>query len=132
MSYKAFVQKMIEHNKTLKQELENPFYGMLLALSENLIKISQVAYEAINLELSKKLLQSKWDEMIRILEEIEETFGWVIDQPYEKLVMKHIFESFEQSLADLDDLIEDINEEFDNNEKVIPYVEAWDIGFFFE
>ncbi len=132
MSYKAFVQKMIEHNKTLKQELENPFYGMLLALSENLIKISQVAYEAINLELSKKLLQSKWDEMIRILEEIEETFGWVIDQPYEKLVMKHIFESFEQSLADLDDLIEDINEEIDNNEKVIPYVEAWDIGFFFE
>ena len=132
MSYKAFVQKMIEHNMTIKQEQENPFYEMLFALSENLIKISQVAYEAINAGRSKKLLQSKWDEMIRILDEIEETFGWVIDQPYEKLVMKHIFESLEQSLADLDDLIEDINEELDNKEKVIPYVEAWDIGFFFE
>ena len=132
MSYKAFVQKMIEHNMTIKQEQENPFYEMLLALSENLIKISQVAYEAINAGRSKKLLQSKWDEMIRILDEIEETFEWIVDQPYESLVMKHIFESLEQSLADLDDLIEDINEELENKEKVIPYVEAWDIGFFFE
>lgn len=132
MSYKAFVQKMIEHNMTIKQEQENPFYEMLFALSENLIKISQVAYEAINAGRSKKLLQSKWDEMIRILDEIEETFEWIVDQPYESLVMKHIFESLEQSLADLDDLIEDINEELENKEKVIPYVEAWDIGFFFE
>ena len=132
VSYKAFVQKMIEHSNTLKQGIKNPLYEMLFALCENLIKISQMTYEAINVDGNNKLLQNKWEEMIRILEEIEDIFEGILEQAYEKLVMRHVFESLEQCLADFDDLIEDINEELDDKEKVIPYVEAWDIGFFFE
>ena len=132
MNYTVFVQKMTEHNKVLQQALSQPFYKMLLALSQNLIAISQLTCEIIETDIQQGFLQDEGEELLVLLEEVEEAFQWILDQPLEKLVLKRVFEILEQPLADLDDVIEDINEYLEEQGKVIPYVENWDVGFFFE
>ena len=123
MKYTTFTQRMEEHNEVLRKKGNSPFYSMLLALSENLIMVTKVIGEMVGTEIKVSSLEK---------EAIEETFAIILEKAFEDLIMKQVYEDLDPLLATLDDLIEDLNEYGETKGRAIPYIEAWDIGFFYE
>ena len=132
MNYTTFTQRMEEHNEVLRKKGNSPFYSMLLALSENLIMVTKVIGEMVGTEIKVSSLEKEAREVEVVLEEIEETFAIILEKAFEDLIMKQVYEDLDPLLATLDDLIEDLNEYGETKGRAIPYIEAWDIGFFYE
>ncbi len=132
MKYTTFNQRMEKHNEVLRKQESHPFYNMLLALSENLIEVTKAIGEMVGTDIKVSSLEDEAAEIEGVLEEIEDTFAAILEQPFEDLVMKQVYEVLDPLLAALDDLIEDLNEYGEVKGKAIPYIEAWDIGFFYE
>lgn len=132
MKYTTFNQKMEEHNDVLRKKEDHSFYKMLLALSENLIEVTKAIGDIVGTDIKVASLQYEAEEVETVLGEIEETYAAILNQPYESLVMKKVYEALEPLVAAVDDLIEDLNEYGETKGKTVPYIEAWDIGFFYE
>lgn len=67
-----------------------------------------------------------------IIEEIMDSLESFIEMPYKLLISKKCYESFDELIADFEDWIENTNEFIEDNEKILPYMESWNIGLFFE
>lgn len=132
MRYATFNQRMQEHNEILRRQEDLPFYSMLLALSENLIMVTKTIEEMVGTDIKVSSLEKEAEEVEIVLEEIEETFATILEQAFGDLVMKQVYEVLDPLLATLDDLIEDLNEYGETKGKALPYIEAWDVGFFYE
>lgn len=132
MKYTTFNQRMEKHNEVLRKQEDHSFYQMLLALSENLIEVTKAIGDIVGTDIKVASLQYEAEEVEEVLGEIEETYAAILNQPYESLVMKKVYEALEPLVAAVDDLIEDLNEYGETKGKTVPYIEAWDIGFFYE
>lgn len=123
---------MKQHNQVLRGLENEPFYKMLLELSKNLIEVVEAIKEIVGADIKKAALKNEAQQVEEILEELESAYAAIVNESYDNLIMKQIYETIDPLIADIDDLIEDLNEYGETIGKSIPYVEAWDIGFFYE
>lgn len=128
----VFEQLMEKHNHILRQQESHPFYKMLLNLSENLIEVTKAINEIVGMDIKVLAVKNEAKEVEGILEEIEESYATILKQPYGDLIIKQTYEALDPLIVAMDDLIEDLNEYGEAQGKIIPYIEAWDIGFFYE
>lgn len=81
----------------------------------------------------KKIFNKHQDTFQGIMEEIVDFFEELMELPYKVLVGKKVYEEMDELIADLEDWIETINEELEEvTDSQFAYIEAWDIGVFFE
>lgn len=67
-----------------------------------------------------------------ILEEITDLLEQFVEMPYHLLISKKTYENFDEIMAELDDWVESINELIETHSEPFSYMEAWDLGVFFE
>ncbi len=115
------------------EEKEKNICLMYESLIQN-FRIQLQRFEALKEEGAlKKIFNKHQDTFQGIMEEIIDFLEVLIKLPYKVLVGKKAYEEMDELIADLEDWIETINEDLEEvtNSK-FAYIEAWDIGVFFE
>lgn len=122
--------------------LENKAPGELAAEKEFYTLLIQTAKEVMNtinkvISVRKamtfhKPLDALLEEVEECIEEMHESYGYVIEAPYKSIRLKRIFEALDEALGGIDDFIESVNELFEDQDFNLSYIESWDVGFFID
>lgn len=115
------------------EEKEKNICLMYESLIQN-FRIQLQTFESLKEEsVLKKIFNKHQDTFQGIMEEIIDFLEVLIKLPYKVLVGKKVYEEMDELIADLEDWIETINEDLEEvAENQFTYIEAWDIGVFFE
>ena len=127
------LNKVEQFNSRAGEGLEGQdYYEMLSSLTQELVDLER-NMESLkqNPRIKNKLMpyEGQW---LDLLEELCESLEVLEEQSYAVVKGKKIYESVDEIIADLEDWIECVNEVLEDEEINMSYLEAWDIGVFFE
>lgn len=119
-------------SKATTQVQDGAYYEMLIQLAKELMDlVDQV--ETLKQETAIKnqliALEGQW---LETMDELCESFDILADESFGAVKGKKIYETVDEIIADLEDWIENVNEVLEDKGVNIAYLEAWDIGVFFE
>lgn len=113
---------------TEKEQVLKMYIEVLTELIISIQKSLQILSLSCDLnQLKTQCLQEAFEEEV---EQLVDAFYELLEQRFNKLKLKKVYEELDTHVAALDDLIEDFNDI--NTEAPVPYIEQWNIDFFFE
>lgn len=119
----------ITHTETGKEKAIYEMYDALL--NECMLDIMQL--EALERDVALKGSIMKYKSIFQqLIGELTILLQDLMQVPYPVLIKKKVYEEIDELIADIEDCIENINEALEGKGNLFHYMEAWNIGVFFE
>lgn len=106
------------------------FYSVMINLIENIKVLLDEVQGLENTGSGNKESEVLILDLAGEIDALNETISWIVEMPFQKMRFKQVFEALDDSVAELDNLIEDLNEVYTN--ETLSYIEDWDVSFFLE
>lgn len=121
-----------QHITESTQDKEVKFYTLLQTLSKELMTCNLnliTSEDTYATGAGKALLNEAIDVLGELITDLKE----VLSVQYNALNLRHVFELLDGDIEAVEGIIEDFNEYHSEvGLPQLPYLESWDIGFFFE
>lgn len=110
--------------------VEKEFNNLLIQTAKEVIDTINKVISVRKTMTFHKPLDALLEEVGECIEEMHESYEYVIEAPYKSIRLKRIFEALDEALGGIDDFIESVNELFEDQNFNLSYIESWDVGFF--
>lgn len=123
------IQKMVTLQEASEQAIYKMYDAFIKECQSQLIQLEEMKKET----LTKGIISNYEEEFYELIEEVVTQLNALLEVPCAVMIRKKSYcEAMDDLIADLDDWIENVNEALDGKGTGFNYMEAWDIGVFFE